>query len=481
MGIDAVSSPHSTANGTAAGARRALGPYHIVAEKGTGAFGTVYLAEDSRTGRPVAVRVLPRSVTDEPSVAATLRRRARTVIEASQTHPGLVRVLEYGTTEDGQIFAVMERAEGRRLDDVLADRRPRDMATALAMAIGLGGPLETLHNQGLVHAAVRPANFVVDADDRITLLDVELVALYDVPPCQQRGADRAPAEYLAPEQIEGQPASEKTDVYAFGVLLYQLLSGVPPFEATTREQVLAKHLREAPLLLNQRGVAVPVSVEAALVEALDKVPERRPFMQKVLNQIATNSRVRTGRWKQVAVPAAGLLAAAAIALPVMWMLLAPRPTAKVTQPAAVVGVAPTPRPAEASSPPTPLPAAEVVPAALDLPERPAEMPQRARSARSSIPLAAPPVLARPQPAPVAEPAPAIAPWRPVGAPPIARPPLRVEPREERELPHAVVSTAIASPPQASAPPLAAPEVDRGDGDPRALIDWLLNQRGGSEP
>ena len=111
MGIDAVSSPHSTANGTAAGARRILGPYHIVAEKGTGAFGTVYLAEDSRTGRPAAVRVPPRSVTDEPSVAATLRRRGPTVIEASQTHPGLVRVPEYGTTEDGQT-AVMERASG---------------------------------------------------------------------------------------------------------------------------------------------------------------------------------------------------------------------------------------------------------------------------------------------------------------------------------------------------------------------------------
>src|SRR5262245_19886782 len=90
-------------------------------EKGSGAFGTVYFAEDFRTGQPVAIRVLPREVTDAPTVAETIQRRAHTVIEASQAHPALVRVLEYGDTDDGHIFPVMERAEGRLLSEVLAE------------------------------------------------------------------------------------------------------------------------------------------------------------------------------------------------------------------------------------------------------------------------------------------------------------------------------------------------------------------------
>ena len=466
MSRDATPSPGSaTANGTATSVHRTIGHYRIGSEKGTGAFGTVYFAEDSRTGRPVAIRLLPRGMTDPAAVAATLRRRARTVIEASQTHPALVGVLEYGATEDGQVFAVMERAEGRRLSDVLADDPTPDVAATLQLALELGGPLETLHNQGLVHAAVRPDNFVITEHAGVKLLDVELVALRDVPALQWLVVEGSPAAYLAPEQIEGQPASEKGDVYAFGVLLYQMLAG--------GEEAFVNDQHEIPRLLSQRGVAVPATVEAALAEALDRVPERRPFMQKVLNQIATNRSASRGRWRRIAVPVAGLIAAAFIGMPVFWSLLAPRPAAHVTPFPAAVSSRPI-IPVEASRSSTALqPTVETVAATLELPARPSTPAPSMPSARPSI---TPPPPAIPVIVPTHAGNPPVTPWRPI-APPTARPSTPPAPRIEREGPQPVPPAATMAAP-APAPALPVAVRDHEDSDPRAIVDWLLNQRGG---
>jgi eukaryotic-like serine/threonine-protein kinase len=500
--------PAST-NGTAASPARFVGHYRIVTERGAGTFGSVYFAEDSRTGQPVAIRLLPRAVTDGPTIAATIRRRARTVIEASQTHPALVSVLEYGHTDDGQVFAVMERAEGRRLSDVLADHQIRDATATLQMAIELGGPLETLHNQGLVHAAVRPDNFVVAAGGSVKLLDVELVALRDVPALQQVVLDNSPAAYLAPEQIEGQPASEKTDVYAFGVMLYRMLDGAAPFEASTREETLVKHLQETPRPLNGRGRVVPGSAETAIAEALDKIPERRPFMQKLLNQIATNRSASTRRWKLMTATAAGLVVAAAIGVPAISSLRAPRPAPQVAAPpAAAVTPVPVVVPVEMSQPPIASePAPEpTAPAALALPERSPKA--GAVSAKPPIPLP-PPVRLPTDPR-----VPPVTPWRPVAAPPVARvpapPAARADGQISRLEPSAATLTSTATvvaPPVAREPVASEPRVEqesplasrlaptsrstlvpvlaeslreREESDARAVIDWLLNQRSGEQ-
>jgi eukaryotic-like serine/threonine-protein kinase len=484
---DAMSPPAVSVNGNSHGARRAIGAYRIVGEKGSGRFGSVYLGEHSGTGRPVAIRILPRGVTDLPGVAATLRRRARSVVEASQTHPALVGVLEYGVTEDGQIFAVMERAEGHRLSDVLADRPGLDVTAALRLAIELGGPLETLHNQGFVHAAVRPENFVIGADGGVKLLDVELVALRDIPVVQPHLVEVAPPAYLTPEQIEGNPASEKSDVYAFGVLLYRMLSGALPFEGRTRDELFAKHLRETPGLLNRRGRVVPVAVEAVLVEALDKVPERRPFMQRVLNQLAANRSVRTSRWKRIAAPAAGLVAAAVLGVPLTWTLLGSRPVARASAPKASVRTTPAvqPAPVEAATPSmatTPSPAPVL---AIELPERPAEISPTVRPARVVLTAPSLPTVPRPQPVPAqaAQAGPSITPWRPVPTPPMVHVPAPAEPRVEREISRAVVPASTQSAPAQATPVLAAPAREGREGedsDSRAVIDWLLNQRVGEQ-
>jgi serine/threonine-protein kinase len=445
---------------TSDAAPRAAGRYRILAEQGTSAFGTVYLAEDSETGNPVAVRLLPREIMDVEGVAQTLHRRAPAVVEASRAHPSLVAVLEYGTLQDGSVFAVMERPEGRRLSQLLAESGKPEVAAALRMALELGGAAETLSNMGFVHGALRPSNVVVGEDGTPKLLDVELVALRDEPALQPLISEQSPADYLAPEQIQNQPVSQKTDVYAFAALLYTLLAGVPPFEAASRQQVLDRHLRELPPLLDRRSI--PASMAVTIVKALDKLPEGRPFMHKVLNDLTEMTGPHTGRWMRFAAPVAGVVLATAIGAPVGWMLLAPRLAEPVAARAPRVPPTPAPPSIQSSQPVVPAPTTSNGPAPAAPPGSPVKV------SRPEPPVATPGASARaPRPEPPATTQSPVE-WRPVVVP-------RPAPAVERSRPRPVPPTESAAARPAPERPAAAPGAD--EPDPSDAIDWLLSRRG----
>ena len=475
----------------------ALDRYRLVREQGTGLFGTVWLAENIRTGEGVAIRVLPRQLTEIGNVAETIRRRARAVVQSSYAHPALVRVIEYGTTDDGRIYAVMERAEGRRLDQVLAERTRPDVAATLRLAVEMGGPVETLHNMGLLHGGLRPRNFTV-ADGRVTLMDVETIALRDAPALQHLAAGQSPAEYLAPEQLRGGPVTEKTDVYAFATTVYEMLAGYPPFHGATREAVVDKQLTAVPPLVRHSRRTVPASVEATLLEALNKRAEQRPFMPSVLNHIANEAGMSDGRWKRVGAIAAGLLVAGALAVPVARMFLGPAQvatpsTAAPVSESATGSVAPDPAaaatpgtaPEESPAVPPPAPSAVATPApdlapAVETPGLAvagpsAETPPPAvvsvePQARDVAPPVTPPtstptVPPPPAPAALTPAAPVVTP-RP--APPVTRRPATPP------APRVPTPTEIAPPARVERPRgLAAPAEEP---DPNAVIDWLLSRR-----
>src|SRR5437867_1365273 len=300
--------------------------YRIVSELGSGAFGTVCLAEDTVTAQRVAIRFLPRGLAAVPSVARAVQSKGRSIVAGSTAHPGLVRVLAMGEAEPGRPFAAMELVEGRRLSAMLSGRKPLDVGAARRLALDLGGALETLHNMGLVHGALRPRNVMVLADGSVKLLDVELAGLRDAPALDSVLAARPPAEYLAPEQIRGAQMTEKTDVYAFAVVLYEMFNERPPFEAATREAVLAKHLTEPPTPMRRRS-AVPASVEGLVMQALAKEPEPRPWMHEILNGLWGEANGRAIGWKGPAAIAGGAALAASIAVLAAWGLLGPRPSA----------------------------------------------------------------------------------------------------------------------------------------------------------
>jgi len=403
------------------------GRYRIVRELGAGAFGSVCLAEDEATGHPVAIRFLPRALSGASDATQAVQRMGRAIVAASTAHPALVRVLEFGEAENGRAFMATELVEGRRLSEMLSAGKPLDVDVARRLALDLGGAVESLHNLGVVHGALRPGNVMVLEDGRVKLMDVELAGLRDAPAMESILAAESPAEYLSPEQIRRAPVTEKTDIYAFGVVLYEMLCGVPPFQAPTREAILTKHLTETLVPVRRRRRGVPASVESAVALALYKQPELRPLMQDVLNRLWAEANGPATRWKRPAAIAAGAALAASVVMLVAWVLFAqhvpaPRPLA---QPAEQAPVSALPR---SSAPPTEPGTAPVVG-----PLAPAVGPAT----------------------PAAVPSPAVRATPPTTAPPASRPP-RAERRDQ---------------------PLERPAAssDAEADDPGAIIDWLLSR------
>ncbi len=322
------------------------GRYRVVSELGAGAFGNVCLAEDEATGHGIALRFLPRGLSGVPQAAQEKQRRS--IVSASTIHPALVRVLKFGEAENGHAFAAMELVQGRRLNEMLS-QGPLEVDAALRLALDLGGSVETLHKMGLVHGALRPSNVMVLEDGRVKLMDLELIGLRDAKVMNGMVAAERPAEYLSPEQIRRVPVTEKTDVYSFGALLYEMLCGVPPFQAETREGILAKHLTGTPAPMRRQRRAIPASVEAVVALALYKQPELRPPMQNVLNRLWAEAHAPVSRWRRTTAMVGGAAVAASIAGLVGWGLFTPRaagPPSPARSAPALVGTAP------ASSAPT---------------------------------------------------------------------------------------------------------------------------------
>ncbi|PYN84226.1 MAG: hypothetical protein DMD87_28335 [Candidatus Rokuibacteriota bacterium] len=471
---------------------RVRGRYRVISEIGTGAFGTVCLGEDESTGHRVAIRFLPRNFAATPQASQTVLRMGRSIIAASSSHPAIARVLEFGELDAGRPFTVTEFVEGHRLSEVMSSRAPLEIPAALQIALELGGAVETLHNMGFIHGAISPRNVVVLEDGRVKLLDGELAGLRDLRELDGLVSSEPPAEYLAPEQIQKALITEKTDIYAFGLILHEVLSGAPPFQGPTRDAIFAKHLRDAPVPIHRRRDGVPASVSRAVTLALYKQPEARPLMGDVLNLLWTGAHGPAPRRRRAAIVAGGAAALAAAAIvAVVWGVLALRPpagsapaqpTARPTieaVPATPATLAPPPlgaRVPEVSVAPTPKPSAPVTRAPSAAPTAAVAPPTRTPAVTPPAPTPVPPApaaaVAPPAPTPV-PPAPAAkspsavatSPARP--APPeAARPTVPVTPRAERREPPQT--------PPASAPK-PAPSSDREDST--AAIDWLLKARG----
>ncbi len=446
---------------------RVRGRYRVVSEIGAGAFGTVCAGEDESTGHRVAIRFLPRNFANTPQAAQAVLRMGRSITAASTSHPAMARVLEFGELDAGRPFTVTEFVEGRRLSEMLSSHTAFEVHAALRLALELGGAVETLHNMGFVHGAISPRNVMVLEDGRVKLLDVELSGLRDAREVQGLVNVDSPAEYLAPEQFQKAPITEKTDIYAYGVILHELLSGAPPFQGSTREAIAAKHLKEAPAPIRRERDGVPASVSRAVTLALYKQPEARPLMGDVLNLLWTGAHgPAPKRTRAVTIAGGSALAVLAIGA-VVWGALALRtPTGSVpaqteTPPPTVrapESTAPTARPSApaVSTPPVErAPAAPRPPATAATPDVRPTPPVRATT--PPAPSVAPPA------APAAPPTPAVTtPARPAAPPSQATAPAvpRAERRETPQTPSA---------PQQPTPPT---EPD----DTRAVIDWLLNPR-----
>ncbi|MDY7080152.1 MAG: protein kinase [Chloroflexota bacterium] len=253
-----------------------LGKYRLIAKVGQGGMAQVYKAYQSDLNRYVAIKVLHPHLTEDEGFAARFRREARAI--AALDHPYILHVYDFDT--DGELaFLVMEYLEGTSLKSLLRDLDCRDERMDLEKVgriVGaLADALDHAHRQGTVHRDIKPSNVFITASGRPVLTDFGVARMLDATVITESGGTLGTPAYMSPEQGRGEPGDARSDIYALGVLLYQLCTGRLPFDADTPYAVILKHITVP--LPAPRSVQpdLPEAVERVILKSLAKNPDDR--------------------------------------------------------------------------------------------------------------------------------------------------------------------------------------------------------------
>lgn len=265
--------------------------YYLASKLGEGGMGQVYLAEHVRTHRRCAVKVIGRLQTSDPAALGRFLREATNAGRIS--HPHVATVYDYGEAADGMAYLAMEYVDGEPLSKMLAREGALSPARAVEIARQVAEGVAAAHDLGIVHRDLKPGNILVARDRR----GGELVKVVDF------GIARAPAEeeqsltrtgivigtpeYMSPEQLIGDPVDGRSDVYALGCILYQMLTGSPAFGSVTA-QVITRRLTEPPPHARDRNPAIPKALDEVIVTALGRLPtERFQTMESMRDALMT--------------------------------------------------------------------------------------------------------------------------------------------------------------------------------------------------
>jgi serine/threonine protein kinase/Tol biopolymer transport system component len=276
-----------------------LGPYEILAPLGAGGMGEVYRARDNRLGREVAVKVLPARLSENPEALARFDREARAV--AALSHPNILALFDFGS-HDGTSYAVAELLEGRVLREVLSEG-PLPQRRAVEYATQIASGLAAAHDKGIVHRDLKPENVFVTHDGRIKILDfglavqraeagADLTSSPTLPRPTEAGTVLGTVGYMAPEQVKGLPADHRSDVFALGAILYEMLTGRRAFQKETAVETMTAVLREDPPELSRVRNDVPAGLDEVVRRCLEKDPAHRFESARDLGfalQVATGS------------------------------------------------------------------------------------------------------------------------------------------------------------------------------------------------
>ncbi len=265
----------------AAGAR--LGPYEILSPLGAGGMGEVYRARDRKLERYVAIKVLPESVAADPDTLARFEREAKAV--AALSHQNILAIFDFGD-QDGVAYAVMELLEGETLRAKL-DAGPIPQRQAVDYALQVVKGLSAAHEKGIVHRDLKPENLFISRDGHLKILDFGLAKRVEaVAPGQETSAPTGSGHtqpgvvmgtmgYMSPEQVKGLPVDHRSDIFSFGVILFELLSGRKAFRRETNAETMAAILRDEPPDLSESGRNVSPALERVVRHCLEKDRDQR--------------------------------------------------------------------------------------------------------------------------------------------------------------------------------------------------------------
>jgi Tol biopolymer transport system component/predicted Ser/Thr protein kinase len=306
-----------------------IGPYEVVSMIGAGGMGEVYRARDTRLDRTVAIKILPSTIASDPAYRARFEREAKAV--AALSHPHICPLFDVGH-QNGTDFLVMEFLEGETLAARLRrGRLPIDQA--IRCAIEIADALDKAHRQGIVHRDLKPGNVMLTKAG-VKLLDFGLAKLHK-PVTTAEGDATTPApervtaegtilgtlHYMAPEQLEGRNADGRTDIWAFGCMLHEMLTGERPFDGNSSANVMASILTGHPAPVTSLQPAAPAALDHVVTRCLNKDPEDRWQTARDLGAqlkwlttpvIASAQRLRMGRVRDRALLVGALILAVAL-------------------------------------------------------------------------------------------------------------------------------------------------------------------------
>ena len=253
-------------------AGRNLGAYRLVEQVGMGGMAVVYKAYDPGLDRYVAIKLLPPYLVHDPDFSARFRAEARNV--ARLDHANILPIYNYGE-EDGLSYFVMRLVEWGTLKDLMGS--PMDVERVISLIVPVADALGYAHGQGIVHRDVKPANVLMQRPDWPLLSDFGIARVLEgnVSLTGSGKAILGTPQYMAPEQARGEKVSPRTDQYALGIVLYEMLTGVVPFQADTPQAVVYQHIYANLPLPRERNQRIPVQMESVILKALAKEPEDR--------------------------------------------------------------------------------------------------------------------------------------------------------------------------------------------------------------
>ncbi|HEX3567811.1 MAG TPA: Stk1 family PASTA domain-containing Ser/Thr kinase [Acidimicrobiales bacterium] len=243
---------------------------HLIAR---GGMAEVYRAHDRLLDRPVALKVLFPELSVDRSFVERFRREAQAA--ANLSHPNIVPVFDWGE-DTGTYFIVMEFVDGRPLSSILKTAGPLAADRTAEIAAPVAAALGYAHKHGVVHRDVKPGNVLITDDGQVKVTDFGIArAVNTEESLTQTGAVMGTATYFSPEQAEGMGVDARTDIYSLGVVLFEMVTGRPPFLGDTPVAVASKHVRDHPPLPRELNPSIPPTFEAIILKAMDKNPDNR--------------------------------------------------------------------------------------------------------------------------------------------------------------------------------------------------------------
>ena len=247
------------------------GRYRVISRVGSGGMAEVYCAEDTQLGRRVAVKLLHERFAQDEEFVERFRREASSA--ASLSHANIVNVYDRGQW-GGTYYIAMEYLDGRSLDSIVREEAPLAPARAIELTEQVLRAARFAHRHGVVHRDLKPHNVIIDEEGRVKVTDFG-IARAGASEITQTGSIMGTARYLSPEQAQGHTVSPRSDLYAIGIMLYELLTGTVPFEGDSVVAIALRHLSEPPRPPSSLVPTISANLDAIVMRALAKRPEAR--------------------------------------------------------------------------------------------------------------------------------------------------------------------------------------------------------------